>query len=133
MAGGQTNPFTPGTGEKNFGLSHEQVAVKLLQRWFFPENLIQAIEFHHMPEASPEPLAPSLILSVADSITYFETCALSLKTDTINQFMAKLFPDLKKLWLHAGLPYNDEMLHNWHEQIIEDRRDNGNLMYVFSS
>lgn len=116
-----------------FALSHEQVAVKLLQRWFFPENLIQAIEFHHVPGASPEHLASSLILSVADSITYFDTCALSLKTDTIDQFMAKLSPNLKKLWLHAGLPYNDEMLHNWHEQIIKDRHDNGNLMHVFSS
>ncbi len=123
--------------EKNermvFALNHEQVAGRLLKRWFFPSPLIQAIEFHHAPEMSPGITAHALILSVADSMTYFRTCASSMDAATIDQYMAKIYPDLQSIWLSAGLPWMDDMLHNWHEQVNREHHTNGILMNLFSS
>lgn len=115
-----------------FALNHQQVAARLLKRWFFPDPLVLAIEFHHSPADAPtDSKAYPLILSVADALTYFSPG--TSETETLDTYIAKIYPDLKNTWLDAGLPWKEGMLEDWHEQMTEDDLANGSIMHVFSS
>ncbi len=43
------------------GISHTQIAGCLLNKWKFPDTLINGIVFHHNPLRSPEPAEPSVV------------------------------------------------------------------------
>ena len=40
--------------QKLLGFDHAQVGGRLLERWNFPVELVQAVQFHHDPAAAPE-------------------------------------------------------------------------------
>ncbi len=47
------------------GISHTQIAGHLLNKWRFPDTLVNGIIHHHRPMRSPEPVEPSIV-HVAD-------------------------------------------------------------------
>ena len=59
------------SAEKNFfAMSHDEVGMKLLQRWMFPEDLIAAVGFHHQPQfAFGDHLYP-IVVHVADILSH---------------------------------------------------------------
>lgn len=44
------------------GFSHAQAGARALKTWNFPESMVAAIEFHHQPEKTDNPLASILFL-----------------------------------------------------------------------
>ncbi|WP_291492360.1 HDOD domain-containing protein [Desulfurella sp.] len=54
-----------------FGITHCDLAEKLLKRWNLPEDLIDAVVNHHTPKKAKNPIIASII-SVADLLTYSE-------------------------------------------------------------
>lgn len=50
------------------GFSHEEVGGLLADNWNFPEELIQAIRYHHHPETVPTPSLLPAIVHLADTI-----------------------------------------------------------------
>ncbi len=50
----------------NFGLSHDEVGLRLARRWFLPPNLTAAIGFHHYPHANEEIPEFAIIAHLAD-------------------------------------------------------------------
>lgn len=51
------------------GFDHAQVGGKVAEKWNFPSDLVEAIEYHHTPEKSKENSELVSIVHVADAIT----------------------------------------------------------------
>jgi putative nucleotidyltransferase with HDIG domain len=56
--------------ERVLGVTHAEVGGQLLQRWRFPENLIQAIRFHHRPVAAPNHQRLAGLLHLGNAVAY---------------------------------------------------------------
>jgi putative nucleotidyltransferase with HDIG domain len=53
-----------------FGMTHDEVGMKLLERWMFPKNLVTAVGFHHRPREAGEKSPYPLIIHIADILTH---------------------------------------------------------------
>ncbi|MDX9752532.1 MAG: HDOD domain-containing protein [bacterium] len=52
-----------------FQTNHMEIGVYVLQKWHFPEAIIQVVRYHHQPEACPAPNPLVDIVHVADAIS----------------------------------------------------------------
>ena len=50
------------------GFDHQQIAGAVLQLWKFPNNLIQAVSFHHQPEAAENARQEASVVHLADHL-----------------------------------------------------------------
>lgn len=69
----ESDPFPMNTitaEKKIIGITHDQIGMYLLTRWMFPENLIQAVGFHHQPEKAAENRLFPLIVHIADFLSH---------------------------------------------------------------
>jgi len=63
--------YTAFEAEKNvFEIVHDEVGMKLLKKWLFPESLITAVGFHHHPEAADKKSPFPIIVHVADILAH---------------------------------------------------------------
>lgn len=63
--------YTAFEAEKNvFGIVHDEVGMKLLKKWMFPESLITAVGFHHHPLEADKKSPFPIIVHVADILTH---------------------------------------------------------------
>lgn len=51
------------------GFDHAQVGGRVAEKWNFPKELVEAIEYHHTPEKTKENLDLVSIVHIADAIT----------------------------------------------------------------
>lgn len=52
------------------GCTHDQVAGKLLEKWTFPDALVEAVRFHHQPQRASRFPAEAAAIHVADVIAH---------------------------------------------------------------
>ena len=63
--------YTAFEAEKNvFEMIHDEVGMKLLRKWMFPESLITAVGFHHHPQEADKKSPFPIIVHVADILTH---------------------------------------------------------------
>ncbi len=55
---------------KVLGITHDEVAMALLNRWLFPEKLVEAVGFHHRPCLSQESFLFPGTIYAADLLVY---------------------------------------------------------------
>jgi putative nucleotidyltransferase with HDIG domain len=63
--------YTAFEAEKNvFEMIHDEVGMKLLKKWLFPESLITAVGFHHHPLEADKKSPFPIIVHVADILAH---------------------------------------------------------------
>ena len=63
--------YTAFEAEKNvFEMNHDEVGMKLLKKWLFPESLITAVGFHHHPLEADKKSPFPIIVHVADILAH---------------------------------------------------------------
>ena len=63
--------YTAFEAEKNvFEMAHDEVGMKLLKKWLFPESLITAVGFHHHPLEADKKSPFPIIVHVADILAH---------------------------------------------------------------
>lgn len=60
--------------EHHWGLDHGLLGAMVLRSWNLPDSLTEPVNWHHAPQAAPEPNQPSWLLCLADA------CVLRLTT-----------------------------------------------------
>lgn len=72
----------------HFGTDHSEVGTLLANHWNLPENIVQAIRFHHQPQKSGREFLPgTCLVALSNAITY------SLEMgDSVNEFIPELPP-----------------------------------------
>ncbi len=113
-----------------FGITHEEVGYRLLNRWLFPEQLVNAVGFHHHPrDCGKNTLIPLLVqLSDALSILLLEK---KTSTKTLTSQLAPLLPDSQSLWQRYKLAVNEQQLLEWITKLkISLEKDSGILQML---
>ena len=63
--------YTAFEAEKDvFGMTHDEVGMKLLKKWMFPESLLTAVGYHHRPQEADKKSNFPMIVHVADILTH---------------------------------------------------------------
>jgi len=52
------------------GLHHAELGARLATRWNFPDELVDAIRYHHQPEAADDDTALTDVMHLAESLTW---------------------------------------------------------------
>ena len=52
------------------GISHDQLGLRLLQKWMFPAWLTEAVGFHHNPEGTSGDFTNAFIIYLADMVSH---------------------------------------------------------------
>ena len=56
------------TEKEIFGMSHTEVGAVLARKWKLPENLVNAIQYHHTPQLAPGDMELVTMVNLADLI-----------------------------------------------------------------
>lgn len=116
-----------------FSFTHDVVGGQLMRKWSFPENLITAIEYHHRPgEAIKDPgLAP--IVQLADLLSFYCCNLESLENKDILDAIHNSLPGMQSQWQSFGLPFEDDVIVEWFNWLINNYEEGCNLKKDFST
>ncbi len=53
-----------------FGMTHDEVGMRLLKKWMFPKSLLTAVGYHHRPQEADRKSIFPIIVHIADILTH---------------------------------------------------------------
>ncbi|THB79284.1 MAG: HDOD domain-containing protein [Desulfobulbaceae bacterium] len=116
-----------------YAISHDDVGYRLLKRWLFPIELVNAIGYHHRPQECPDSKLLPSIIQIADMLSIFHCSEDAVSMQEITRIVDDFFPETRALWRECGLECNEENLQRWSEELtISAQRDNGILSIISS-
>ncbi|MBI5895210.1 MAG: HDOD domain-containing protein [Desulfobacterales bacterium] len=65
------------------GLTHEEVGLRLLKRWAFPQHLQSAVGYHHHPALANVQVAQALAVHLADLLAHINDRAQAIPDDNL--------------------------------------------------
>ncbi|MGV8074895.1 MAG: HDOD domain-containing protein [Syntrophobacteraceae bacterium] len=110
-AAGTLNSSTHAVERNIVGCAHDEVGMSLLDRWLFPENLIEAVHFHHRPEQATSFPVFAAVVHLADILAYHG--AVPEGSDEFISLKEELFhPRVIELCRSNGLEWNSTIYDN---------------------
>ena len=108
------------------GITHYQVAAKLLQQWKFPEKVTMQVFYHHAPWHDKNYLTSSIIIYLANIFTKLAgyTCLENEKSITIDELARS---KAMNFIVQSGFDLDEPTMHKLLQQIQEflaEERDN---------
>ncbi len=114
-----------------FGMTHDEVGMKLLERWMFPKDLITAVGFHHRPQDSDRNSPYPVIIYTADILTHVYEMVDECE-DKDDSFDAKLFyNDVVKLSRFHGINWKMSDMHSLQEALSRSIKEEFDTMKLF--
>ncbi|MDD3814863.1 MAG: HDOD domain-containing protein [Desulfocapsaceae bacterium] len=124
-------PFSLSSEEEEiFGISHDDVGMRLLNRWLFPEQLCASTGYHHHPGAAPISTEFSLIVQMADILSHNVLRNEALTGQEILDLINKFTPESTLSWSRYNFLWQEEDIENWLTDLRSDLA-NGTLLNVF--
>ncbi len=115
-----------------FSLSHEEVGGKLLQKWDFPEPLVNGLHYHHVPQNSPRHHGFPLIVQLADALSYICCTKEKEAVESIEEHIKELLPDIENSWNHHKLPWERLRLEMWYNWVIIERKHGSSILSILA-
>lgn len=107
--------------EKNvFGVSHDELGMKLMQKWMFPESLLISAGFHHHPGKSPASQPLPLIVHVADQIAHIAENHDTTMPET-SLCGSVLTSGIETMFDTAGKSWNNERINGYHVSLKKEK------------
>ncbi|MDO8946757.1 MAG: HDOD domain-containing protein [Desulfocapsaceae bacterium] len=117
--------------EEKFGISHDKVGMRLLNRWLFPEQLCASTGYHHHPETAPINTEFSLIVQMADILSHSIHSNEAINGQEILDLIKKFTPESTLLWRRYNFYWQEEDIENWLTDLRSDLA-NGALLNIFN-
>jgi HD-like signal output (HDOD) protein len=70
---GSSNPETSSAELQILGITHAEIGAQILKRWMLPQDLIEAVGYHHRPAAAPVQTAYPIVTHLADLLAHNPT------------------------------------------------------------
>lgn len=119
---------------KNFAISHDQVGLKLAEKWLLPEQLVAAIGYHHAPQDAASTFRRyPLIIQVADILSLMYSSPETLRPQDVSKIFADFLPETCALWQEIGLDWDDDNLGHWFEELKSSQENNQAILGIFAS
>jgi putative nucleotidyltransferase with HDIG domain len=123
--------FTTFEAEKDiFGMTHDEVGMKLLKKWMFPESLINAVGYHHHPQDADKKSPFPIIVHVADILTH--VYEMQVEGEEEDSFEDELFyNDAINLSRSFGINWDVSDLRRFQQSLEESTRRETNTIKLF--
>ncbi len=123
--------FTTFEAEKDiFGMTHDEVGMKLLKKWMFPESLINAVGYHHHPQDADKKSPFPIIVHVADILTH--VYEMQVEGEEGDSFEDELFyNDAINLSRSFGINWDVSDLRRFQQSLEESTRRETNTIKLF--
>jgi putative nucleotidyltransferase with HDIG domain len=118
--------------QRLFAFNHATVGGQLLGQWNFPENLLTAVEYHHLPAKAPEKRFFAQVIQLADLLSFFCIESEAGPEDDVIAMLQGFQPDLITRWRGLGLAWNDEHCRHWYSWLCKSREQSSTLRESFS-
>lgn len=117
--------------EEKYGISHDRVGLRLLNRWLFPETLCISVGYHHRPAVAPSNGEFSLIVSMADILSHIEQSQKECTGWEVLELMKARSPEDELLWKRYDFDWQEDDVENWLAALRTELAD-GNLLHLFN-
>jgi HD-like signal output (HDOD) protein len=117
--------------QHSFAFNHAAVGGMLLRQWNFPNNLLAAVEYHHLPAQAPNEQVFAQIIQLADLLSFL---CIEGKTDPDNTVIARLqlfLPDLITHWNSINLGWNNGDCIDWYTWLCNCREQSSSIKEIF--
>lgn len=115
-----------------FSFTHDILGGQLLEKWFFPENLITAVAYHHRPDEAVREKAFAHVIQLADFLSFY-CCNRQLLDDSdILTTMQASLPDLQSHWDGYGGTLEESAVTGWFQWLVANHEQGEVLSKAFS-
>ena len=123
--------YTSFEAEKDvFGMTHDEVGMKLLKKWMFPESLLTAVGYHHRPQEADKKSNFPMIVHVADILTH--VYEMQDEAEEGEPFEADLFyGDAIKLSKTFGMEWDVSDLSRFQQTMAENIEKEADTIKLF--
>jgi HD-like signal output (HDOD) protein len=116
-----------------YAIGHDEIAIRLFNRWLFPRSLINAVGYHHRPQESPFNQVAPIIVHVADLLSLAHLNPQGPSVKDIYTVIEDFLPELKALWKNNGLDWSMNDFVRWQEALaMSSDRDRAILSIMAS-
>ncbi len=117
----------------DYGISHDQVGLKLAEQWFLPEQLIMAIGYHHNPQEAPSHNKFPLIVQAADSLSLvYDSLEISAGQD-VEKIFNDFLPETVEIWQKCECTWPKDNIGSWFEKLRQHREEEQSIFEMFST
>lgn len=117
--------------EEKFGISHDNIGMRLLNRWLFPDQLCASIGYHHHPDSAPDNAAFPLIVQMADILSHCVHSKKAMNGQEILALVKDLTPESTLLWSRYNFHWQQEDIEIWLTELRTDLADDA-LLHIFN-
>ena len=123
--------YTAFEAEKDvFGMTHDEVGMKLLKKWMFPESLLTAVGYPHRPQEADKKSNFPMIVHVADILTH--VYEMQDEAEEGEPFEADLFyGDAIKLSKTFGMDWDVSDLSRFQQTMAENIEKEADTIKLF--
>ncbi|GJQ58349.1 MAG: HDOD domain-containing protein [Candidatus Scalindua sp. AMX11] len=113
-----------------FGMTHDEVGMKLMKRWMFPESLLMAVGYHHHPQKTENKSLFPIIVHVADILTHvYEMRSGDEESDSIDAELH--YNEAVNLSRPFEIGLNVSDLHTLQQHLVESIKKEENTINLF--
>lgn len=116
-----------------FSFTHDILGGQLLEKWFFPQNLITAVAYHHRPEEAVKEIAFAHVIQFADFLSFYCCNRELLENGDILFAMKTSLPGVQSHWGDFGATLTDDAITGWFHWLVANHEQGGALSEAFSS
>lgn len=118
--------------EKQFGVSHGEIGLNLLNRWFFPKILTDSVGYHHHPEKAEENKTYASLIYFADMVAHLADKQPEFTEDSeMPQILFR--PKNMELAKLAGIPWDEQALASYIFETGKLKHEANDLFSLFFS
>jgi len=122
--------YTAFEAEKNvFEMIHDEVGMKLLRKWMFPESLITAVGFHHHPQEAEKESSFPIIVHVADILAHVYEMQVEDEEDTPDNEL--FYSDIVTLSRSFGINWKVSDLSRFQNALTESMKKEADTIKLF--
>ena len=114
------------------GVAHDELGMKLLKRWMFPENLVTAVGFHHRPQEAKRHSLFSLVVHLSDLVAHVSEVPDGGEDDTFLK-EALSDPEIIEMSRSHGLEWNASAVEKLREKLVRRKEEEAGTLSLFVS
>lgn len=118
---------------EQYSTSHDEIGMRILKRWLFPEQLLISTGYHHHPEHAPAEKVFPIIIQLADMLSLMYCSPDNLEASDVITIFKDFLPESGELWRANGLPWQPEQLGQWFSQLQEQRKRDQAILDIMMS
>ena len=114
------------------GVTHDELGMRLVKRWMFPENLAAAVGFHHRPHEAKKHALFSLVVHISDLVAHSSEVPDGGDDDALlHEALSE--PEIIKMSREYGLEWDASAAEGLREKLVRRKEEEAGTLSLFLS